>query len=546
MASRAALRKLVATGNRAAVRAARFAPVPGAFEERPAPKLGRRGVYTLTPRGAEEELAGRRALWAVLDEPPAPLFAVPRTVPAVPPLRDGGDAASLYQRLGEHRAALTDPAALAAWIEPALAVPGGPAAVENRRTVHAVCRAAGGRINAAAALAFAPFWVREPADFPCDPNGDAAALGGRFVAHLFERFPAPAVLRAAFGASLNDLTGDGWTGAAWLIVLGGGGGLRDAGRALGWTAAGRFQRCLEGVSASHPEATPFAAAVRAEVLRLGGDEVVARRLLAVPAFRLDPTAPADPRDPLGEERRAFWAAAVGWLTARGDALSDPDAADVLAWAAGRFERSGSFVWRGRSAAGALAAVRAAHERAEAARLIRERAAIEAARRARRRRQAAARAERERAERERIAAAREAVLAGPGARPAPAPPRILPWRPGGWGGWQWRQDGGVWAVTELTAPAALAAEGAAMSHCAGGYAAECAGGRAALFSLTFAPGRRGAPERRLTIEVDPARRAVRQARGVGNRSPTPAEAAALAKWVRARLGRSAARRVRRHG
>jgi hypothetical protein len=89
---------------------------------------------------------------------------------------------------------------------------------------------------------------------------------------------------------------------------------------------------------------------------------------------------------------------------------------------------------------------------------------------------------------------------------------------------------VWTITELVTDRDLALEGQAMRHCVAAYADKCARGQTSIWSLRVETGRGG--RRVLTVEVDPARRAVCQARGAANRRPRPAELGVLAAWAAA--------------
>ncbi|MFH5806083.1 PcfJ domain-containing protein [Alienimonas sp. DA493] len=555
MASARTLRKASKHERSAAERAARFAPAPdaGFAPNRGAlrPKLGRVGVWEADRNAgrAAADLAARRTLWELFAPPPPPLVPVSvRPAGAVEAEeRPSEPVDRLLARLRGHAAILDDPAALAAAVTAALGVPGGPSADANCRAVHALCGAAGGALDPAALLCFAPFWVREPAAFvppPADVPVEPRDLGPAVVAHLFGRYPIPAVLAPAFARSpLEEPGGAKWL--RWAVALGAGAGLRAAGRALGptygWDAPGRFQflfeqesREQEGARLGRCPGGPLAAAIRAEVRRTVGDDParcdrIAQRLLSLRFYRLDPTAL--PRDARAAARRAFWAATVGWLATHGAALSDPDARDVLAWAAERFEACGfggptGFVWRRRSAAGALAAVREAAARAaaaEAERLAAERRAREAARDAARRL-----ARRRREETRQAEARRERVRRS-------APPSLR-WEPRGWD-WEWKSRGSWWVITELTSSEALFEEGREMKHCAAGYASLCRAGQSAVFGVTLNG------KRRLTVEVEPGTGKLVQVRGPGNRGPTPEEAAVISKWRRRQLRRRA---IRRHG
>jgi hypothetical protein len=74
--------------------------------------------------------------------------------------------------------------------------------------------------------------------------------------------------------------------------------------------------------------------------------------------------------------------------------------------------------------------------------------------------------------------------------------------------------GVWQLLELTNSAELRAEGATLHHCVASYANRCVQGMSRIWSLRF---RRGEDVRHvLTVEIDPKRRAIVQARGRANR------------------------------
>jgi hypothetical protein len=87
---------------------------------------------------------------------------------------------------------------------------------------------------------------------------------------------------------------------------------------------------------------------------------------------------------------------------------------------------------------------------------------------------------------------------------------------------------VWTIAELLTDRELRLEGQALRHCVAAYADRCAGRRASVWSLRVETGR--GRRRVLTIEVDPAARAVRQARGQANRRPRPGELELIASWA----------------
>jgi hypothetical protein len=91
----------------------------------------------------------------------------------------------------------------------------------------------------------------------------------------------------------------------------------------------------------------------------------------------------------------------------------------------------------------------------------------------------------------------------------------------------------WHMVELTNSAQLRSEGAALHHCVASYAGRCYQGTSSIWSLRLWRGER--IHHILTIEVDPKRRTVIQARGRANRVATGKSLRLLQDWaVRERL------------
>jgi len=91
----------------------------------------------------------------------------------------------------------------------------------------------------------------------------------------------------------------------------------------------------------------------------------------------------------------------------------------------------------------------------------------------------------------------------------------------------------WQMMELTDSAQLQKEGAALHHCVGSYAYRCYQGASRIWSLRLWQGEK--VRHVLTVEVDPKRRAVVQARGRANRLPSGKSLELLQDWaVRERL------------
>jgi hypothetical protein len=96
------------------------------------------------------------------------------------------------------------------------------------------------------------------------------------------------------------------------------------------------------------------------------------------------------------------------------------------------------------------------------------------------------------------------------------------------GTEQRESSRCWTIRELLTSRELLQEGQAMRHCVACYARDCAQGRTTIWSLQVDTGR--GLHRALTVEVDPAGRTIRQARGKGNRLPRQAERAVPKTWA----------------
>jgi hypothetical protein len=91
----------------------------------------------------------------------------------------------------------------------------------------------------------------------------------------------------------------------------------------------------------------------------------------------------------------------------------------------------------------------------------------------------------------------------------------------------------WQIMELINSAQLRREGAALHHCVASYANRCYRGASSIWSLRFWQAER--INHVLTVEVDPRRRAVIQARGRANRAASGRSLRLLQDWaVRERL------------
>jgi len=86
----------------------------------------------------------------------------------------------------------------------------------------------------------------------------------------------------------------------------------------------------------------------------------------------------------------------------------------------------------------------------------------------------------------------------------------------------------WQMTELTNSAQLRAEGAALHHCVGSYAYRCFHGLSRIWALRLEHGEK--VHHVLTIEIDPQRRSVVQARGRANRAASGKPLRLLQLWA----------------
>lgn len=313
-------------------------------------------------------------------------------------------------------------------------------------------------------------------------EGDEFRRIDSLVNHLFVEFPVPPFLIHNLVRGEDTWPRMKWV--CWLILLGQGASLHQMGRVFGWRIPRRFSHYLRGA----PEAlSGVLATMWAEIHRLGGSRIEVRALSETPAYVIDLTEAAVHRH---EPRLvAFWRNTVRWLTRHRHALNDRSRHEILQWAFDRFAE-GNFSWKGRSP---VRAAESAREHMEALR-------------------------------------RHGTMEGLAYR----------WASKQWN-WTYRPDReNEWSVTELLSGVAIHEEGRAMCHCVGSYVSRCVAHRSAIFSLCL-NGRR-----LLTIEVDPARRALVQMRGPSNRSPTAEERQIVETWWRDIVSQRAESRTQNDG
>ena len=336
-------------------------------------------------------------------------------------------------------------------------------------------------------LILAPFWLRPlHAWSPPEPSADLDAVTDSLVDHLFARYPLPAPLYHAWsGSSLPTLK---W--ACWTVLLGHGASLHRAAPLFGWQVTARFTHYLLQAPADLATAD---AVMWAEVARLGGTPAEYQRLAAHPAYRIDPTSgtapPTAADDVRWDEERTnttpgFWRATVGWLAHHRDDLDNEECQRLLDWAmhchtedlAAARDEAACFSWHGRVPSAALADAQRYQDFIQG----RHRAG----------------------------------------RFDTAP---LTWKRRGWD-WEHVHADMTWSIRELVSDKELLDEGWTMRHCVSSYSYSCSRGETTIFTLR----RNGA--RCATVQVDPQKREIIQARGVRNRNCAREELEVLAKWL----------------
>jgi len=222
-----------------------------------------------------------------------------------------------------------------------------------------------------------------------------------------------------------------------------------------------------------PDLTPLEACIWAEVHRLGGSEVEFQRLREHGNYLWDPTSKHE-RD---LRYQSFWRDTVRWLTRHREELTDQMCHLILEWASHMFgmDQRGQFTLRHRSPRNTYEAAERFYE-------------------------------------------------------TQRNPLYMKWCSHGWD-WEYvGQNEDVWLIQELTAGYQLREEGRAMAHCVENYISRCCAGLDSIFSLTVNG------ERRLTIQVNPTRKSIVQARGFRDREATPEENIVLSAWQKEVLHR----------
>ncbi len=304
---------------------------------------------------------------------------------------------------------------------------------------------------------FSPFWIRSPQTW--DENGETPLLD-----HVLFRYDIPGALYAEW---LRKPDADRLKWLCWSILLAQGGSLKRAADLFDW----RISRKFQGHFLAAPSGiSPIEACIFAEVCRLGGTDVDFQRIVAQPAFVIDPTQPAG-----DESHSIFWQETALWLIAHRDELSDDESGLVLTWAMHKYteaRRDGTqaFSLKGRSVR------RSIEHSVEYRRLVE------------------------------------------------LPWSDLQWNKHGWDRELQKEPGILLSFVELTSGEELFDEGQAMNHCVSSYAARCAAGRSAIVSM------RANDVRLVTIEVEPATGRLVQARGKFNREIDSEERQAIRHWA----------------
>lgn len=110
---------------------------------------------------------------------------------------------------------------------------------------------------------------------------------------------------------------------------------------------------------------------------------------------------------------------------------------------------------------------------------------------------------------------------------------LTWAPLGIDGYSWQEDADqdwTWTVSELLTSDDLSAEGTAMRHCVANYARLCAQRESSIWSMVCHSHR--GHQRVLTVEINPAIRAIVQARGRRNKRPSRQARRVMEHWAEA--------------
>jgi hypothetical protein len=330
------------------------------------------------------------------------------------------------------------------------------------------------------------FWIRHPGSWrvPAKPaERSISHLIDSFARHLFVRYPVPRHLLNNWHATDCD---NPLKWLCWIIILGQGGSLFKASRALNWLMAKSLPAFLNEVP-NH--LNPKQGVMYAELRRLGCTESEYRRFSANEAYAIDPT-----QTRVGDFL-TYWREAARWMARHRDQFSDEEADRILSWAMhvfsenARIGRPGAwFAWSGRKPHTTLAHAARYHE--ELARLHAQR------------------------ELERFSGQK----------------KLLTWSALGLG-WEWVGPTGCrWLFIERLSSAELVDEGRRMRHCVAMYAQRCHDRKSAICSLVKGN------EVRATIEVQTSDYIIIQAKGKCNSFLGEDNLAVIRRWEQTVLAR----------
>ncbi|MCK5917776.1 MAG: PcfJ domain-containing protein [Cocleimonas sp.] len=341
----------------------------------------------------------------------------------------------------------------------------------------------------------AEFWIRSPLTWHC--NGNTSLLE-----HLFVRYEKPDFLpkhwlKTATPANLQ-----------WLFVYIAytqGGSLKQLAKHFSWQVVN--QKIWHQLAQCNTQPNAKKAVLYTEVMRLGGCEAHYDLLVNNEAYCIDLLNPANPKDV------DFWYSMVNWLTLHQDRLFGVQASHILKWARHQYtefsKEDKCFSMIGRSFEKVLRDSVEYH----ASQVERR---IKMARQAETRRLSAIeRATEEQGRLGRIAA-RQATS-------YPYKNVSYHWKSYGWE-WGLTHKNKRWTFIELTSTQSLFDEGEAMEHCVASYSEHCNLQESAIISLRLNK------KRCLTIEIQPASRALVQVSGFANRSATQNEMAIIRQWL----------------
>ena len=283
--------------------------------------------------------------------------------------------------------------------------------------------------------------------------------------HLFVLYDVPECLCSEWFRDTYELR---FKWLCWFILFGQGGSLQRTSEYFQWNTPKKFQHFLMDVP---PGASPIEACVFSEVKRLGGTERDFARIHRNPAFLVDPTEHSD-----SESFSKYWHDTLRWTIHHRDEMTDDECEMILSWSMHEYteaERQGlkTFTWKGRR-------IRTVLDRS-----IQYRRQIQ-----------------------------------------------HPWSGYRWPGHGWdhvmeENPHDSWSFVELTSGEELYREGQQMKHCVASYAARCAIGHSAIFSV------RHNGQCCVTVEINPRIKQVTQVRGSWNREADTKEQRAINHWMR---------------